>query len=158
MKKFADEFGVNAYVTGPSSADAAEQVNIIEDLINSGVDAICVVLNDATVLESVLQSAQDKGITVVTTESPDQAGADWDVEMIINDMFAELVAEEAAKNCGGSGQYALYVGSLTVPLHNAWADHVEEYLADKYPDMSLARTESHVEKMRPSPARRRWTF
>mgnify|MGYP000349806272 CR=1 FL=1 len=75
MKKFADEFGVNAYVTGPSSADAAEQVNIIEDLINSGVDAICVVPNDATVLESVLQSAQDKGITVVTTESPDQAGA-----------------------------------------------------------------------------------
>ena len=137
VKKFADEFGVNAYVTGPSSADAAEQVNIIEDLINSGVDAICVVPNDATVLESVLQSAQDKGITVVTTESPDQAGADWDVEMIINDMFAELVAEEAAKNCGGSGQYALYVGSLTVPLHNAWADHVEEYLADKYPDMSL---------------------
>ena len=29
VKKFADEFGVNAYVTGPSSADAAEQVNIL---------------------------------------------------------------------------------------------------------------------------------
>jgi len=138
VKKYSEEHdGVNAYVTGPSTADAAEQVNIIEDLINSGVDAICVVPNDATVLESVLKKAQDKGIVVVTTESPDQVGADYDVEMIINDAFAELVAEDAAKNCGGSGQYALFVGSLTVPLHNAWADHVEEYLADKYPDMKL---------------------
>lgn len=137
VKKFAEDHNVNAYVTGPSTADAAEQVNIIEDLINSGVDAICVVPNDATVLESVLQSAQDKGIVVVTTESPGQVGADYDVEMIINDAFAELVAEDAAKSCGGSGEYALFVGSLTVPLHNAWADHVEEYLAEKYPDMKL---------------------
>ena len=137
VKEFADEYGVNAYVTGPSTADAAEQVNIIEDLINSGVDAICVVPNDATVLESVLQKAQDQGIVVVTTESPDQVGADYDVELIINDAFAELVAEDAAAACGGTGQYALYVGSLTVPLHNAWADHVEEYLAEKYPDMTL---------------------
>ena len=137
VKEFADEYGVNAYVTGPSTADAAEQVNIIEDLINSGVDAICVVPNDATVLESVLQKAQDQGIVVVTTESPDQVGADYDVELIINDAFAELVAEDAAAACGGAGQYALYVGSLTVPLHNAWADHVEEYLAEKYPDMTL---------------------
>ena len=137
VKEFAEEYGVNAYVTGPSTADAAEQVNIIEDLINSGVDAICVVPNDATVLESVLQKAQDQGIVVVTTESPDQVGADYDVELIINDAFAELVAEDAAAACGGTGQYALYVGSLTVPLHNAWADHVEEYLAEKYPDMTL---------------------
>lgn len=137
VKKFADEYGVNAYVTGPSTADAAEQVNIIEDLVNSGVDALVVVPNDATVLESVLASAQEKGVKVVTCESPDQVGADYDVEMIINDAFAELVAEDAAKACGGSGQYALYVGSLTVPLHNAWADHVEEYLSEKYPDMEL---------------------
>ncbi len=137
VKEFADEYGINAYVTGPSTADAAEQVNIIEDLINSGVDAICVVPNDATVLESVLQKAQEKGIAVVVTESPDQVGADYDVEMIINDAFAELVAEDAAAHCDGKGQYAIYVGSLTVPLHNAWADHVEEYLAEKYPDMTL---------------------
>lgn len=137
VKKFAEETGINAYVTGPSTADAAEQVNIINDLITSGVDAICVVPNDASVLEETLQAAKDKGIVVVTTESPDQAGADVDVEMIINDAFAELVAKDAADACGGKGQYALYVGGLTVPLHNAWADHVEEYLAENYPDMKL---------------------
>ncbi|MDO4477935.1 MAG: autoinducer 2 ABC transporter substrate-binding protein [Lachnospiraceae bacterium] len=138
VKNFADEYGVNAYVTGPSTADAAEQVNIINDLVSSGVDALVVVPNDATVLESALQAAQEKGVVVVTTESPAQVGADYDVELIINDAFAELVAEDAAKACNGTGEYALYVGGLTVPLHNAWADHVEEYLGENYPEMKLA--------------------
>lgn len=102
VKKFAEEHNVNAYVVGPSSADAAEQVNIIEDLIHSGVDAICVVPNDATVLENVLQSAREKGIVVVTTESPGQVGADFDVEMIINNAFAELIAEDAAQRAAAA--------------------------------------------------------
>ncbi len=137
VKKFADETGINAYVTGPSTADAAEQVNMIQDLVDSGVDAIVVVPNDASAVEEVLKDAQSKGIVTVTTESPDQVGADYDVEMIINEAFADLVAEDAAKACGGAGQYALYVGSLTVPLHNAWADEVEKYIGEKYPDMEL---------------------
>ena len=36
---------------------------------------------------------------------------------------------------GGKGEYAVYVGSLTVPLHNAWADAAIAYLKAKYPDM-----------------------
>ena len=36
---------------------------------------------------------------------------------------------------GGKGGYAIYVGSLTVPLHNAWADSAIKYQKEKYPDM-----------------------
>lgn len=137
VKRFADETGINAYVTGPSTADADEQVRIIQECIDKDVDAIVVVPNDADAVGKVLKKAQEKGIVTVTTESPDQVGADYDVEMIINDTFADLIAEDAATHCGGAGQYALYVGSLTVPLHNAWADEVEKYLAENYPDMEL---------------------
>ena len=38
---------------------------------------------------------------------------------------------------GGKGEYAVFVGSLTVPLHNAWADAAIAYLGEKYPDMKL---------------------
>lgn len=38
---------------------------------------------------------------------------------------------------GGKGEYAMFVGSLTVPLHNAWADFANAYIAEKYPDMKL---------------------
>src|SRR5690606_39497996 len=35
------------------------------------------------------------------------------------------------------GKYAVCVGSLTVPLHNAWADAAIAYLKEKYPQMEL---------------------
>jgi simple sugar transport system substrate-binding protein len=137
VKKAAQELGVNAYVVGPTQADAAEQVKIIEDLITAKVDAIVVVPNDATALETVLERAREAGILVIANESPGQTGADYDVELIDNTKFAIAAAESAAKAMGGAGEYALYVGGLSVPLHNTWADIVEDYLGENYPDMKL---------------------
>jgi len=138
VKKAGQELGVNAYVVGPTEADAAEQVKIIEDLITEKVDAIIVDPNDATALEAVLQRARDAGILVISTESPGQVGADYDVELINNYNFAVANAESLAKAMGGKGQYAIYVGGLSTPLHNAWADVVQDYLSKNYPDMKLA--------------------
>ncbi|MDR1271559.1 MAG: substrate-binding domain-containing protein, partial [Clostridiales Family XIII bacterium] len=138
VKRAADELGVNAYVTGPTDADPAQQVKIVEDLINSGVDAIVVVPNDATALEAVLARARDKGIVVVANESPDQEGADIDVEMIDNTKFAQAAAESMAQAAGGKGDYVMYVGGLSVPLHNTWADIARDYLSENYPDMHEA--------------------
>lgn len=135
VKKAAADLGINAYVTGPTEADPAQQVKIIEDLINTGVDALVVVPNDATALENVLQKARDAGILVIANESPEQKGADYDVEMIDNQKFAEEIAEDFATRMEGKGGYALFVGGLSVPLHNTWADYVNAYLAANYPDM-----------------------
>lgn len=63
VKDAAKDLGVNAYQLGPSDADPALQVNIIEDLIAKGVDAICVVPNDASVLEPVFRKAQDQALS-----------------------------------------------------------------------------------------------
>lgn len=134
-KKAGADLGINVTVTGPTEADAAQQVKIIEDLINTGVDAIVVVPNDATALEAVLERAQEAGILVIANESPDQLGADYDVEMIDNQKFAEEIAEDFAQRMGGEGGYSLFVGGLSVPLHNTWADYVNAYLAANYPDM-----------------------
>jgi len=136
VKKAAEELGVNAYVTGPTDADPAQQVKIVEDLINAGVDAIVVVPNDATALEAVLQRARDKGIFVVANESPGQSGADYDVEMIDNKLFAEACAQSMADAMGGKGDYVFFVGGLSVPLHNTWADVAKEYLTANYPEMN----------------------
>lgn len=136
VKKAAEEFDVNAYVIGPTDADPAQQVKLIEDLISAGVDALVVVPNDATALEAVLQRARDKGIFVIANESPGQKGADYDIEMIDNKKLAEAAAEVAAKAMGGSGEYVTYVGGLSVPLHNTWTDLANEYIAENYPEMT----------------------
>jgi simple sugar transport system substrate-binding protein len=127
--------GMEAFMVGPTSADPALQVRAIEDLIAQGVDVIGVVPNDAEVLEPVLKKARDQGIKVVTHESPAQKNVDWDFELASSKGFGEAHAELLAQKMGGEGKYAVFVGSLTVPLHNAWADAAIAYLKEKYPKM-----------------------
>jgi simple sugar transport system substrate-binding protein len=133
----AQELGVEAFMIGPTSADPALQVRAIEDLIARGVTAIGVVPNDSEALEPVLAKARSQGIKVITHESPDQKNIDWNFELASAKGFGEAHAKLLAKKSGGKGEYAVFVGSLTVPLHNAWADAAIDYLGENYPDMKL---------------------
>jgi simple sugar transport system substrate-binding protein len=137
IKDRAAELGVDAEMIGPTSADPALQVRAIEDLIARGVDVIGVVPNDEAALEPVLQKAMEAGIKVVSHEGPGLQNVDWNFEMASATGFGETHAELLAEKMGGAGEYAVFVGSLTVPLHNAWADAAIAYLGEKYPDMKL---------------------
>lgn len=137
VEKAGKELGIDAFVTGPTEADSAEQVKVIEDLISQGVDALVVVPNDAEAVASVLDKAREKGIKVIANESPNQEGADYDIELVDNQKFAEATAEDFARQIGGKGQYAQFVGGLTQPLHNTWADYVEKYFKANYPEIEL---------------------
>lgn len=129
------ELGMDATMIGPTSADPALQVRAIEDLIAKGVDVIGVVPNDEAALEPVLEKARAAGIKVVSHEGPGLNNVDWNFEMASAQGFGETHAELLAQKMGGKGEYGVFVGSLTVPLHNAWADAAIAYLAAKYPDM-----------------------
>jgi simple sugar transport system substrate-binding protein len=137
IKKAGGELGVDAWMIGPTQADAAQQVRAVEDLIARKVNVICVVPNDATALEPVFARAKAAGITVITHESPDQKNHDWDIELTTVAGFGEQHMEALAKAMGGEGKYIVYVGSLTVPLHNAWADAAIALQKAKYPKMQL---------------------
>lgn len=131
------KLGVDATMIGPTSADPALQVRAIEDLIAQGVKVIGVVPNDSKVLEPVLTKARENGIIVITHESPNQKGADWDFELASATGFGEAHGKLLAEKMGGKGEYAVFVGSLTVPLHNAWADAAIAYIQKNHPDMKL---------------------
>jgi len=131
------ELGDTAFMVGPTSADPALQVRAIEDLIAQKVNVIGVVPNDATALEPVIQKARDAGIIVITHESPEQKNNNWDFEMVSAQGYAEAHAKLFAEQMGGKGKYVVYVGSLTVPLHNKWADIAIAYLKKNYPDMQM---------------------
>jgi len=137
IEERSQERGWDAWMVGPTSADPALQVRAVEDLIAQGVDAIGVVPNDAEVLEPVLARAREQGIIVITHESPDQENVDWNFELASSQGFGEAHAKMLAEAMGGDGEYAVYVGSLTVPLHNAWADAAIAYLEENHPEMEL---------------------
>ena len=137
VKQAGDELGIKSYQIGPADADPAQQVKMVEDLIIKGVDAICITPNDAKALEPAFAKAKEKGIAIITHESPDQKGKDYDVELIDNVKFGRHFWDMLVEYMGDSGQYAIFVGSLTVPLHNLWADVGLEYAKDKYPNLEL---------------------
>ena len=137
IKAQGEADGIDAFMIGPTSADPALQVRAIEDLIAQGVDVIGVVPNDEAALEPVLEKARAAGIKVVSHEGPGINNVDWNFEMASASGFGEAHAELLAQKMGGKGEYAVFVGSLTVPLHNAWADAAIAYLGAKYPDMKV---------------------
>src|ERR1700738_2971415 len=137
IKEAAKDTGLNAYMVGPTTADPAQQVRLVEDLVAKKVKVIAVVPNDATALEPMFKRAQAVGIPVITHESPDQQGNTWDIEMIDNKQFGELYMQNLAKYMGEEGEYMVVVGGLTVPLHNAWADYAIAYQKEHYPKMKL---------------------
>lgn len=137
IEEKAEELGVEGFMVGPTSADPALQVRAIEDMIAQGVEVIGVVPNDAQVLEPVLARAREQGIIVLTHESPDQQNVDWDFELASVQGFGEAYGQRLAELMDGSGQYAVFVGGLTVPLHNAWADAAISWIEANHPDMEL---------------------
>lgn len=137
IKRKAEELGVQAEMIGPTSADPALQVQAIEDLIAKGVDVIGVVPNDEKALEPVLKKARDAGIKVIAHEGPGLENVDWDFELASAQGFGEAHAKALSDKIPGAGKYAVFVGSLTVPLHNAWADAAIAWLKKNRPDLEL---------------------
>lgn len=135
LKEKAKELGYDTVYIGPTSADPALQVRAIEDLIAQKVDVIGVVPNDAEVLEPVLKRAMEQGIKVISHESPAQENVDWNFEMTTAQSFGEAYMKSLCEKLNGEGGYAVFVGSLTVPLHNAWADAAIAYQKENCPNM-----------------------
>lgn len=131
----AAELGVSAEMIGPVSADPALQVQAIEDLIAKGVDVIGVVPNDEAALEPVLAKARDAGIIVISHEGPGLQNVDWNFELASAEGFGEAHARLLSEQTEEGGTYAVYVGSLTVPLHNAWADAAIAWMEENRPDL-----------------------
>ncbi|MEM8664019.1 MAG: substrate-binding domain-containing protein [Pseudomonadota bacterium] len=135
IKEQGEALGMDAFMIGPTSADPALQVRAIEDLIAQGVAAIGVVPNDEEVLEPVLTKAREAGIKVISHEGPGLQNVDYNFELASSDGFGEAHADLLAEKMGGEGEYAVFVGSLTVPLHNAWADAAIAHLKENHPNM-----------------------
>ena len=122
---------------GPANVDPAQQVKLFEDLIAKKVDVIGLVPLDVKVAEPVLKRAQEAGIPVITHEGPEQEGRTWNVELIDSVVFGEVQMQKLAKEMGEEGEYVVYVGTLTTPLHNNWADAAIAYQKENYPKMKL---------------------
>ena len=137
VNKGGTDFKMNAAMVGPANVDPAQQVKLLEDLIAKKVSVIGLVPLDVKVTAPVLKRAQEAGIKVITHEGPEEDGRDWNVELIDSKLFGEVQMQRLAKDMGEEGDYVVYVGTLTTPLHNKWADAAIAYQKEHYPKMKL---------------------
>lgn len=130
VNQLKEDTGLNAYVLTPESGDPALQIALMENLISQGVDAICIVPNDPQALLPTIKKAQDSGVMVVTHEAPGIADSvDLDVEAFINAEFGELMGK-AVVDATGEGQYAGFVGGLTMDTHMEWYNAAVKYITE----------------------------
>lgn len=137
VEKAGKDFSVNASMIGSAQADPAQQVRLVEDLVAKKVAVIGLDPLDEKSVEPILQRAQQAGIPVITTEAPDQPSKTWNIDLIDNTKLGEVQMEKLAQEMSGAGDYVVYVGTLTTPSHNAWADAAIAYQKAHYPGMHL---------------------
>lgn len=137
VKQFGGDTGHDTWMVGPSQADAAAQVQIVENLIAQGVDAICIVPFSVEAVEPVLKKARDRGIVVIAHEASNIKNADYVLEAFDNLAYGAKLMEVLGGYMKGEGKYAATVGSLTSKSQNEWIDGAIAYQKEHFPKMQL---------------------
>jgi simple sugar transport system substrate-binding protein len=127
---------VVATQSGPATSDAAQQLQIVQDLVAKGVTALAVVPMDPAVLEGTFKRAMERGIVVVTHEADNQINTMADVEAFDNSDYGTALNERLAQCMNNTGKWTTFVGSLGSRTHMQWVASAEEN-AKKYPEMQL---------------------
>ena len=122
--------------SGPATSDAAQQLQIVQDLVAKGVTALAVVPMDPAVLEGTFKRAMERGIVVVTHEADNQINTMADVEAFDNADYGIALNERLAQCMNNSGKWTTFVGSLGSRTHMQWVASAEEN-AKKYPEMQI---------------------
>ena len=110
-----EELGINVIWTASTASVAADQVTVIEGLIEQGVDAMLISCNDANALVDVINRAVNAGIHVATfdSDSPDSLRSFY-IGTINYNAGAECFRQLAATMPEG-GEVAILTGVLGAP-------------------------------------------
>lgn len=141
-QKYAAEWGLTVDYIGSPDASVTTQLELIQQAIDKGVDAICISAVDATALDEKLMEAQDAGIYVSTWDSDvspnaralmvSQGTADVLGPMLV-DMAVESLTERGV-DVDGEVTYVWHFSNPSVADQNSWYVAGEEYIKENYPN------------------------
>ena len=139
-EKTAQLTGVEYQWIAPPTGNPAEQVQILEDLINKGIDGIALAPLEAASVEPVIAQATAAGIPVVTFDSDAPNSKRVAYYGTDNRAAGGQQAEVIAEALGGKGKVAIVTGSLVMANLNERIEGVKQVMAEKYPDIELVDT------------------
>ena len=143
-EKAAQEHGLNLIWQGPQKeSDREQQINIVQNFIARGVDAIVLAPLDQVALMRPVSAAKKRGIPVVVVDSG-LKGDDYEC-YIATDNFAtgELAAQKLTEMLGGSGDVILVrfsEGSNSTGLRE---EGFLSWMRGNAPDINLVSTDQY---------------
>lgn len=129
---YGEEKGLEVSQQAGDDASEEKQISIISNIIPQKPAALLVVPNSPESLENTLQRAREAGITVITHEAAGITNTDASIEAFEDKAYGAHQMDILSECMGGEGEYAHFVGSLTVKSHNLWAEGAQEQAAEKY--------------------------
>lgn len=134
----AKAFGVTYLNVGSPTASAAEQVRLMENLIQQRVDAISISVLDSASLNPVMERAEQAGIVVYTSDSdsPNSVRRVYVAQALDKDLGYTLI-DRLAMQIGESGEIGIISGESTATNLNTWIEFMKEAVATKYPNIKI---------------------
>ncbi|MFZ2102318.1 MAG: rhamnose ABC transporter substrate-binding protein, partial [Oricola sp.] len=130
--------GIEVIYTGPTSATAEGQIEIVNSLIAQNVNAIAISSNDPDALVPVLKKAMDRGIKVLSWDSgvaPE--GRQLHLNPSDTNLIGETIIKLAADYLPDGGDVAILSASSTATNQNAWIDAAKAMMPEKFPNINL---------------------
>ena len=145
----ATDLGIPLRYDGPTKADAQQQIELLEQWVNSGeFQAIVVACNDPDLVAPILGDAQAKGILVITYDADTRPESrKYFVNMATYEDVAQAMVDEMADQLEpkGEGKVGILTSSIQAPNQSEWAKRMKAYVKDKYPKMELLPETQHGE-------------
>jgi rhamnose transport system substrate-binding protein len=133
--------GIEVIYTGPTTATAEAQIEVVNSLIAQQVDAIAISANDPDALVPVLQRAMQRGIKVVSFDSG-VAPEGRQIHLNPSDigLIGETIIKLAADYLPEGGDVAILSAASTATNQNAWIEAAKAVIPEKYPNINLVAT------------------
>ncbi len=138
----AAELGdVEVIYTGPTTATAEGQIEIINSLIAQNVNAIAISANDPDALVPALKKAMERGITVISWDSgvaPE--GRQVHLNPSDTNLIGETILKLADDYLPEGGDVAILSASSTATNQNAWIEAAKKVQPEKFPKLNIVAT------------------
>lgn len=137
-KRAANDLGVDFIYSGPVDTNPVDQLQIVQNLIDQGVNAVSVSVLDASSIAPVVEAAKAKGVKLFTSDSdaPDSGRAVY-VAQATDEGLGGAIIDELVKRVGDDAKIGIVSGEATASNLNAWIGFMKQRAAAKYPKLKL---------------------